>query len=170
MRRQTSAFPPHVTRLFLTYPCLTGNFFFRSYFLRWVDDFQTKSFSRAWTAFCGRPAQQKSSDRFLHRAFDFGTVTHSRCMLVCLLCSLRQCRLHCYCLLDWNAHAHQHIMRKGGRAIWTFGSITDWTVIFFLPFVALFFERSPHHPPSFFFPCTIPAPHGGFSDLFVWRM
>lgn len=117
-----------------------------------MDDFQTKSFSRAWTAFCGRPAQQKSSDRFLHRAFDFGTVTHSRCMFVCLLCSLRQCRLHCYCLLDWNAHAHQHIMRKGGRAIWTFGSITDCTVIFFLPFVAPFLSVPHTTPLPFSFP------------------
>jgi len=100
----------------------------------------------------------------------FGMITRARFMFVCLLCSLRQCRLHCYCLLDWNAHAHQHLMRKGGRAIWTFGSITDCTVIFF-PFVAPFLSV-PHNipPPSFFFPCPIPAPPGGFSDLFVWRM
>jgi hypothetical protein len=80
----------------------------------------------------------------------FGMVTRARFMFVCLLCSLRQCRLHCYCLLDWNAHAHQHLMRKGGRAIWTFGSITDCTVIFFLPFVAPFLSV-PHNTPPFFF-------------------
>lgn len=33
--------------------------------------------------------------------------------VACLLRSLRQCRSHCYGLLDWNAHAHQRSMRAG---------------------------------------------------------
>lgn len=43
-------------------------------------------------------------------------------------------------------------MRKGGRAIWTFGSITDCTVIFFLPFVAPFLSVPHTTPLPFSFP------------------
>jgi len=41
----------------------------------------------------------------------------------CLLRSSRQCRSHCYCLLDWNAHAHQTL--NACRAIAPLGHRTQ---------------------------------------------
>lgn len=44
---------------------------------------------------------------------DFGCLVRFpiRDLFVRLLRSFaRQCRSHCYCLLDWNAHAHQHTL------------------------------------------------------------
>lgn len=36
-----------------------------------------------------------------------GTISLLRFLFVCCV-PLRQCRSHCYCLLDWNAHAREH--------------------------------------------------------------
>lgn len=58
----------------------------------------------------------------------FGTMFFR--IFVCLLCSPRRCRPRCTCLLDWNAHAHQHCMRENWSH-WTGPNCTLFLLHFF---------------------------------------
>jgi len=89
----------------------------------------------------------------------------------CLLRSSRQCRSHCYCLLDWNAHAHQTL--NACRAIAPLGHRTQivhspWPPFLLSPLSSRRFgvpASFPKHLHASLL-CTIPAPRGGISDFF----
>lgn len=123
------------------------------------DDFDRASLAPTKLAY------QKSSTSlfcsFLEIWYDFIT-----CFLfVCFAAFLATVQVTFSCLLDWNAHAHQHCMREVFHH-WVPGS--DCRVLWICLSDA-FFPISTHVYPS---SCTIPTPRGDllgfFSDLIIF--